>query len=273
MKFSKKPHRLHLGSKHYSPLQCPTKGPQESKLFHVLQQRHPPLWHGQCCYGQHGICPQECPHPLLSSKDPCPFCHPEPQLLGTSGTGSGTLVLNMGKQNIWRSSSRAERRPGTNGWIHVWVSFFHWANLLSLPWFYFVSNLGIQAPHQDGNKLYRRQCSHHRESSSTGGRVIAGMSLEDYSSAWNEPVVAGKVRRISQKQVPASEMGFRHWENLDLHICKLFGDCFPLKVLWKQPATTGSCSVVLRGGDYIWWGRTQEDKIDSQSFLKEEWGH
>lgn len=43
-------------------------------------------------------------------------------------------------------------------------------------------------------------------------------------------------------------MGFKHWEKLDLRICKLFGDCFPLKALWKQPATTGSCPVVLRGG-------------------------
>lgn len=111
---------------------------------------------------------------------------------------------------------------------------------------------GIQVPRQDGNKFYREQCSHHRESSSTGDKVIACMSQEDYSSAWNEPIVAGKVRRITQKQVQESgKMGFKHWEKLYLHIYKLFGDCFPLKVLWKQPATTGSCPVVLRGGDYI----------------------
>lgn len=173
---------------------------------------------------------QECPRPLLSSKDPYPSFHPESQLLGTSGAGSGTLFLNVGKQNIWRSSSRAERRPGTNGWIQVWVSFCHWANLLSLPWFYFVSNLGIQAPHQDGNKFYREQCSHHREPSSTGDKVIACMSQEDYSSAWNEPVVAGKVRRITQKQVQESgKMGFKHWENLTC----IFASYLETVFLWK----------------------------------------
>lgn len=196
MKFSKKPHRPHLGSKHCSPSQCPTKGPQESKVFLVLQQRHPPLWTWPVLLWSAWHLSSRMPTP---SPFPCPSFHLEPQLLRTSRTGSGTLILNRGKQNIWRSSSRAERRPGTNGWIQVWVSFFHWANLLSLPWFYFVSNLGIQAPHQDGNKFYREQYSHHRESSSTGDKVIACMSQEAYSSAWNEPVVAGKVRRISQK--------------------------------------------------------------------------
>lgn len=51
---------------------------------------------------------QECPRPLLSSKDPCPSFNPESQLLGTSGAGSGTLVLNNGKVECLKVKRGAE---------------------------------------------------------------------------------------------------------------------------------------------------------------------